>query len=100
MTAYRKDSEYNALKIQAANDAIEILGGPKKAAEKIRFLTGKSILATTIQKWKENGISPGWHPVIHALTHIPLYELDPDIYPEYLFPNHRPAEIERSLNAR
>ncbi len=72
-------------KLGAALRAIDVMGGPVIAAKKITALTGKACTRDRIQKWKQNGIAPPWHPIVHQLTQIPLTELDPDIYPSYLF---------------
>jgi len=80
-----RQSEHNDLKKAAALKAINILGGPKTASEKIFGLTGKRITPDRIGKWRVNGIAPGWHPTVHLLTQIPLTDLDPDLYPSFLF---------------
>lgn len=72
-------------RVNAAKSAIEVMGGPVVAAQKIRDLTGKPCTRDRVQKWKLNGIAPPWHPIVHQLTNIPLAELDAEIYPSYLF---------------
>lgn len=72
-------------RISAAKSAIEAMGGPVIAAQKIRDLTGKPCTRDRVQKWKLNGIAPPWHPIVHVLTSIPLTELDAEIYPSSLF---------------
>lgn len=72
-------------RVSAAISAIEVMGGPVIAAQKIRDLTGKPCTRDRVQKWKLNGIAPPWHPIVHQLTSIPLTELDAEIYPSYLF---------------
>ena len=80
----KKEGNQNG-KISAANTAIEILGGSRKAAMKLSSLTGNEITHDRVRKWQINGIATPWHPPISQLTGIPLNELDSDIYPAYLF---------------
>jgi hypothetical protein len=72
-------------RIQAALNAIEAMGGPLIASQKITEMTGKPCTRDRVQKWKTNGIAPPWHPIVHKLTGIPLPQLDAEIYPRYLF---------------
>ena len=74
-----------ALKIAAAVSAIDVMGGPLIASQKITALSGKQCTRDRVQKWKTNGIAPPWHPIVHKLTEIPLAILDPELYPNYLF---------------
>ena len=76
--------EVKEARLTAAKNAIEVMGGPVIAAQKIRELTGKACTRDRVQKWKLNGIAPPWHPIVHQLTGIPLNELDAEIYPAYL----------------
>ena len=72
-------------RISVAKQAVAAMGGATSAARKIRELTGKPITRDRVNKWRENGIAPPWHPIVHKLTNIPLSELDVEIYPKYLF---------------
>lgn len=72
-------------KITAAQAAIEVLGGPAVAARKLNSLTGMPCSRWRVQKWLKSGIATPWHPHVHQLTNIPLTELDPEIYPAFLF---------------
>jgi hypothetical protein len=73
--------------ISAAIQAVEAMGGALLAAQKIRELTGRPCTRERVQKWKNNGISPKYLPIVHKITNIPLTELDPVLYPSYLFNN-------------
>lgn len=72
-------------KIKGANKAIKQLGGSTQAAYLITGMAGKPCNRARVQAWKKFGIAPPWHPVIHRLTQIPLTELDPEIYPSFIF---------------
>jgi hypothetical protein len=80
-----KENPVRDAKVAAAVSAIETMGGPLIAAQKIRELTGKPCTRDRVQKWKTNGIAPPWHPIVHKITGIPLNSLDPQIYPGYIF---------------
>lgn len=73
------------IKVLAANQAIDQLGGLTRAAEKISAMTGKVIGRHHVNYWRKGGIQPKYCPPIHQLTKIPLSQLDPEIYPVYLF---------------
>lgn len=75
----------NADKVEVARRAIKQLGGPAEAHRTIVELTGKPLSYEVVKKWNQNGIAVPWHPVIHQLTGIPLHELEPEVYPSYLF---------------
>ncbi|TFH40265.1 MAG: hypothetical protein E4H01_16895 [Lysobacterales bacterium] len=77
--------ENQPARIEGATLALRIMGGYASAARKISEATGKTITAARVEKWKDNGIAPGFHPVVHDITKLPLWLLDPDIYPERLF---------------
>lgn len=67
----------------AAARAIAALDGPTKAAEALVAADphGRQLTAATVSRWAKTGVPPGWCPVIHSLTGIPLAELDPVVYP-------------------
>lgn len=71
--------------VEAARKAINIMGGPVIASQKIREMSGKPCSRDRVQKWLINGIATPWHPIVHHLSGLPLHELDGDIYPSYLF---------------
>jgi ABC-type hemin transport system ATPase subunit len=72
-------------KAEIAKNAIAAIGGPVLAAKKIQELSGRDCSRDRIQKWLVNGIPAPWHPYIHQLSDIPLHDLDPEIYPSYIF---------------
>lgn len=78
-------NEIKQLKAIAADNAIEVLGGPTKASQKISALTGKNVSRFRVRHWKKEGIQAKFCPAVHQLTGIPLTQLDPEIYPVYLF---------------
>jgi hypothetical protein len=80
-----KNKEDQPVKVAAALSAIEKMGGSLAAAKMIQELTGKPCTRDRVQKWKTHGIGVPWHPIVHKLTGIPLPQLDPEIYPFYLF---------------
>jgi hypothetical protein len=69
----------------AAENAVEILGGCALAAEKISAMTGQLVTRHRMKYWQQTGIQPRFCPAVHQLTRIPLSQLDPEIYPVYLF---------------
>jgi hypothetical protein len=75
--------------VTIAHQAIAQMGGDTRAAEKIAEMSGRPITRERVAKWKVNGIATGWHPAVHMLTGIPLHELEPEIYPTYLFPSEK-----------
>lgn len=72
-------------KATIAKNAINAIGGPVLASVKIQDLSGRECSRDRIQKWLVNGIPAPWHPWVHTLSEIPLQELDPEIYPSWLF---------------
>lgn len=80
-----KNPTHMATRQRGATEAIEKLGGPTMAAERLSSITGMDISKQRVMMWRRHGIAPPWHPLIHELTKIPLPQLDPEIYPTYLF---------------
>ena len=80
-----KATEYKAIKQLAASNAIKQLGGNTAAAEKISVLTGHEVSRYRVNHWRKQGIQPRFCPAVHQLTKIPLSQLDPEVYPVYLF---------------
>ncbi len=85
MTRRFKHPTYNATRIKSAIKAINQLGGPRNTAHLISEISGLDITRERVQAWKKYGIAPPWHPIVHSLTRIPLTELDPEIYPAFIF---------------
>lgn len=85
-------------KAAIAKNAIDAIGGPLVASERIQSLSGRECSRDRIQKWLVNGIPAPWHPHVHMLTQIPLYELDPEIYPTWLF-EQSPEAVAASRSA-
>ena len=79
------DKESNEIKVLAARRAIEILGGRSLTAEKISAMSGKKCSRHSIRYWEEAGVPAKFCPAVHQLTKIPLTQLDPEVYPVYLF---------------
>lgn len=73
------------IKALAANNAIKQLGGMATAAAKLSALTGKNITRHRVRYWLEVGVQVKFCPAVHQLTKIPLSNLDPEVYPVYLF---------------
>jgi intracellular sulfur oxidation DsrE/DsrF family protein len=73
------------IKVLAAKNAIDALGGKAQAAEKLAALSGRHITRYRVRYWLETGIDPKFCPHVHQLTKIPLTQLDPEVYPVYLF---------------
>lgn len=77
--------EVKKIKVLAAHQAIDQLGGGNLAAEKVAAMTGKKVSRFHIRYWRERGVQAKFCPAVHQLTGIPLTQLDPEIYPVYLF---------------
>lgn len=71
--------------IGVARTAIINLGGPAEAARKLRSMSGRPCTRYRVQKWIKGGIATPWHPFVHNLTGISLTDLDPEIYPAFIF---------------
>ncbi len=80
-----KNSDYEAVRLKGANDAIQLMGGPAMTAKRLSSITGKRVTRHRVTAWRKYGLAPPWHPIIHQITGIPLADLDPEIYPPYLF---------------
>jgi tRNA U34 5-carboxymethylaminomethyl modifying enzyme MnmG/GidA len=77
--------EIKDIKVLAATQAIAQLGGLTRTAEKIAAMTGKNVNRHHVNYWTIAGIQAKYCPAVHQLTKIPLSQLDPEIYPVYLF---------------
>ena len=69
--------------LDAAALAIERLGGPTRAAQVLVQADphGRQLTAATVSRWAKTGVPPGWCPVVHDTTGVPLSQLDPVVYP-------------------
>jgi len=82
--ALNKD-ELRQIKRLAAQTAVSQLGGLSPTAEKLSALTGKIVTKHRVKYWLDAGIQAKFCPAIHQLTQIPLTQLEPEVYPVYLF---------------
>ncbi len=73
------------IKVLAAETAINQMGGLVKTAEKLSALTGRKITRHRVKYWLEAGIQAKFCPAVHQLTKVPLTQLEPEVYPVYLF---------------
>ena len=80
-----KNPKHEQIRRESAAAAIDQLGGCTKTAYQLSSMTGRDISRHRVRAWLKYGIAPPWHPLIHELTRIPLTDLDPEIYPKYLF---------------
>ena len=69
-------------RIEAAREAVAVLGGPTQAAAKLSEYLGRDITRMTVQNWLRYGVSRGYIAAVEALADIPCHRLDPDFHPQ------------------
>ncbi len=66
----------------AASEAVEVLGGPTKAAKRLTEISGRSCSRDRVRRWLINGIAPKWAGYVELATGIPKQRLRPDYFDE------------------